>query len=576
MRDASGERRQFRTLVRLFAYRFFDTDILSIRGDISSLLSQFAALMMALSFIIALKTVMKYWLAYSELPAARVATLAWADQEFLISTTMAVAGIVTLLVWDALFPDRRDSLILGAMPVRIRTIFVAKIAALAVALLLSAGAVNSFTGLFYPFAIFDRAAGIIGAVRSLAAYWVAMILAAAFVFLALISVQGLAIHALPHRLFLRASSVIQAAAFFAVLMLYFLMPPLASPAALHNPGNAAWYAVLAPYWFLGLFQVMRGSAEPAFGALAERALAGLGVVLVLAAVAYALAYARHIRRLVEQPGIIRARRTVPSPWARLAARGLSRRPLEGAILAFVIRTLARSRQHRMIMALYAGMGLTYVFSQIAAALYRPLAFGAALEREKTELGIPLILMFFVILGLRVCFSIPVELRANWLFRLTDPFASGAYLGAARKTLIAFGVAPALFVSAVAYAAVWPASRALGHVVFLMACGLLVIELSLARFAKVPFTCSYLPGSANLKLMFGVYWALLMAVSELATSFEREALKSPSAYAKLMLVLSIAWLWAHRRARGARKRVAALTFEERPEPAVMQLGIAGGE
>ena len=40
--------------MRLFAYRFFDTDIVSVRGDLSSLLSQFAALLAALSLVLVL------------------------------------------------------------------------------------------------------------------------------------------------------------------------------------------------------------------------------------------------------------------------------------------------------------------------------------------------------------------------------------------------------------------------------------------------------------------------------------------------------------------------------------------
>ena len=38
---AAREVRQFRTLVRLFAYRFFDTEILSLRGDIATLISPY-------------------------------------------------------------------------------------------------------------------------------------------------------------------------------------------------------------------------------------------------------------------------------------------------------------------------------------------------------------------------------------------------------------------------------------------------------------------------------------------------------------------------------------------------------
>jgi len=567
------ERRQFRALVRLFAYRFFDTDIISVRGDLSALLSQFAALLAALSLVLVMVTGPKYAGLYQHLTAQQLYAAAWADQEFLIATTMAIVGVFTLLLWDALFPDRRDCMILGAMPVRVPTVFAAKLAALGAALGLAVLAVNCFTGLVCPFLIVRGASGAVDAVRDFGAFWLVILLAAVFVFLLLLGVQGVALHLLPHGRYMRWSSVIQTAAFFAVLTLYFLTPPLANPHALAAPENRWWYALVPSYWFFGLFQILTGSTNAALAALARRALAGVTLVTVVAAAAYALAYARQMRRTVEQSEIAPARR-VRSPWAPLASV-FARRAPERAILAFIGRTLARSRQHRLILAIYTGMGLAYVFSQAAYVMYRSRAtdYGALEGRAQTALGIPLILLFFLIVGLRVSFSIPVELRANWLFRLTDPSGRGAYLAATRKTLLLLALAPVVAIAAPIYMAVWPWPRAWGHAGFLAAFGLLVVELVLTGFAKVPFTCSYLPGKANLKIMFGVYWGRLIIVSELVTDVEQAGLRSASSYAWLMGITLLAWLAAAYRGRWARARIPALSFEEQPEPDVMILGLA---
>ncbi len=571
------ERRQFRALVRLFAYRFFDTDIVSVRGDLSSLLSQFAALLAALSLVLVLLTGPKYAGLYQHLTPPQLHAAAWADQEFLISTTMAIVGVFTLLLWDALFPDRRDCMILGAMPVRIREVFAAKIAALGTALGLAVLAVNCFTGLVCPFLIVPGASGVLDAVRDFAVYWLVIPLASAFVFLLLLGVQGMALHLLPHALYMRWSSLIQTGAFFAVLTLYFLTPPLAQPHALAAPENRLWYALVPSYWFFGLFQVLTGSTNVALVALARRALAGVGIVTLVAAGTYALAYARQMRRTVEQAGIApgAARWRSVTPFSAIAGL-LARHAPERAILTFIGRTLARSRQHRLLLAIYTGMGLAYVFSQVAYVMYRSsaAAYGAREARTQTAMGIPFILLFFLIAGLRVSFSIPVEVRANWLFRLTDPFGRGAYLAATRKTLLWLALAPVVAIAAPVYMAVWPWPRALGHVGFLAAFGLLTIELALTGFAKVPFTCSYLPGKANLKIMFGVYWGLLIIVSELVTDVEQAGLRSRTNYAWLMGITLLAWLAAAYRGRWARARIPALRFEEQPEPAVVGLGLAG--
>jgi hypothetical protein len=571
MTEAGRERRQFRALRRLFAYRFFDTDILSVRGDLSALLSQLAALLAALSLVIAMVVAPKYADLYQHLTPVQLRAAAWTDQEFLLSTSMAIVGVFTLLLWDALFPDRRDCLILGAMPVRTRTVFTAKVAALGTALALVILTANSFTGLVCPFLIVPGATGTLSAARDFAAFWCAILLASGFVFLLLLGVQGVVLGLLPHHLFQRWSSLIQTAAFFAVLTLYFLTPPLATAHALAAPENRLWYWLIPSYWFFGLFQVLTGAADPALSALARRALGGTASTAIIALGAYALAYARQMRRTVEQAGIVPRRRAV-LPWATVA-RVAARRAPERAILAFIGRTVARNRQHRMLLAIYAGMGCAYVFSQAAYVLYHFQAskYGAIEGRAQTALGMPLILLFFLIIGLRVSFSIPIELRANWLFRLTDPSGRSAYLNATRKALVLFAVAPVTAIAAPIYLAVWPWPRALGHVAFLAAFGLLVIELALTRFAKVPFTCSYLPGRANLKVMFGVYWGLLIIVSELVTDVEQAALRNRGSYMILMGVTMGAWVVAARRAGGARS--PALSFEEQGEPVVVGLGLA---
>lgn len=568
----SGELRQFRALVRLFAYRFFDTDIISVRGDLTSLLSQLAALLAAFSLVLVIVTGPKYAGLYQHLTPGQLQIAASSDQEFLISTSMTAVGVLALLLWDALFPGRRDIMILGAMPLRAATIFRAKLAALGAALGLAIVALHAFTGIVCPFLIVPGASGALAAARDFAAFWLVIALASLFVFLLLVSLQGVALHLLPYDLFQRWSSLIQTGAFFGVLTLYFLTPPLADAQALALPANRLWYLLAPSYWFWGLFQTLTGSANAALHALAHRAMAGVGGITLVAAATYALAYTRQIRRTVEQSGIAPARRS-SAVWSAVA-RVIAGRAPERAVLSFIGRTLARSRQHRLILAIYAGMGIAYVFSQAAYVLYRSKAadFGAREGRIQAELAIPAILMFFLIAGLRVSFSIPIELRANWLFRLTGRNDLGVSLAASRKALLLFGIAPVILIATPIYLAVWPWPRAAGHIGFLAAIGLLIVEVALSGFAKAPFTCSYLPGKANLKIRFGVYWGLLIIVSELVTDAEQAGLRNAASYAWLMGITLLVWLAAAFRGKLARACVPGLTFEEQPEAALTSLGL----
>ena len=67
-----------------------------------------------------------------------------AVEHSLIAITMLVVGLFAVLSWDSTFPNRRDVLVLAPLPVRARTLFLAKVAASAVALSLTVAALTRF------------------------------------------------------------------------------------------------------------------------------------------------------------------------------------------------------------------------------------------------------------------------------------------------------------------------------------------------------------------------------------------------------------------------------------------------
>jgi hypothetical protein len=129
------------------------------------------------------------------------------------------------------------------------------------------------------------------------------LIAGAFIVLAFLAVQGLAANLLPRQLFLRVSAFFQAGALCLLLLVYLLEPSLESPTALTAPENQRLFAWLPSYWFLGLFQQLKGSMYPALAALARRAWIGLAVSILGAAAALLLSYVRMLPKIVEQPDI---------------------------------------------------------------------------------------------------------------------------------------------------------------------------------------------------------------------------------------------------------------------------------
>ncbi len=82
----------------------------------------------------------------------------WSAQHFLIATTMLVVGLFAVLSWDATFPDRRDVLVLAPLPVRARTMFLAKVAAVATSLGLTIVLLHCAMGLILPLVFASHAA----------------------------------------------------------------------------------------------------------------------------------------------------------------------------------------------------------------------------------------------------------------------------------------------------------------------------------------------------------------------------------------------------------------------------------
>ena len=83
-------------------------------------------------------------------PGDSVLVFAMIAQHFLIATTMLVVGLFAVLSWDATFPDRRDVLVLAPLPVRARTMFLAKVAAVATSLGLTIVLLHCAMGLILP------------------------------------------------------------------------------------------------------------------------------------------------------------------------------------------------------------------------------------------------------------------------------------------------------------------------------------------------------------------------------------------------------------------------------------------
>ncbi|HEV2709376.1 MAG TPA: hypothetical protein VGU67_04105 [Edaphobacter sp.] len=549
---------QFRVLYRAFLMRVIDLELLSADADTSRMLGQFAALFAGLSFLFT------FWLIACGGGLPR--DFLWVMEHFLIATTMVVVGLFSVLCWDSIFPDRHDVMVLAPLPVPASTLFRAKIAALMAALSLSVLSLNSISGLVWPF-LFSatNSGGLLGIVRSFAAYWATMALAGIFMFCCVLAVQGAASQLLPRQQFLRLSALLQVAAFFLFFGVYILEPSLEAPRALVAPENQRLLAWLPSYWFLGLFQQLNGSMLPAFAPLVKRAWIGLAVAIFSGGASVLMAYLRTMGRIVEEPDIMPgAHKTLWSP--RFGTL------LETAIVLFSIRTLLRSRQHRVLLSFYLGTGFAIVLAYVQGSLglQRLLHRAASGVVDVSFLVASLWTICFAVLGVRLVISMPHALRANWIFRMTAIRKVAVYQSSVRRALFVLAMVPVWLLLAALFLLRWPTWQIAGHLVLLALVGMIVLELSLHDFHKLPFTCSYLPGQSKVHVVF---WGLLLVLVPLvAARFEMRLLYRPLGFLCMFALLALAAACARWRTNASANAAEELIFEEEYPPEVFALNL----
>lgn len=560
---------QFRVLYRQFLFRLMDVELLSAsaHGDALELLGQFGSLLVFGGIL----------LAYGALPAGAavrehpVAASVWPVERLLISLTMLVVGVFTLLSWDSTFLDRRDVLVLAPLPVPMRTLFAAKIAAAASSLGLTVATWNWLAGFAYPIALAPPGSGFAGTTRFVVAFWVTLPAAGAFLYCAVLGVQAVAA-LLPRRWYLRVSAVLQIAAFVLLLGVLCFQPSLDTAAALGAPENQRALAWLPSYWFMGLFSEMSGAfpveSHAVMAPLAHRAVAGLAVGICVAGGAFLLSYLRTLRKIVEEPDV------VPASHGGIWLPRFGNSP-QTALGQFVIRTLLRSQRHRAILAFYLGGGfaIAAVYSEAVRETLNLSWIDLVRRVDFPMLVVSILMLCASWLGIRTVFSLPLDLRANWVFRVTTPPEGLVRLSAVRRALVAASVFPVLAASAALLLCFWPWTTVAEHLLILGLLGSLLVDISLRGFRKIPFTCSYLPGKskAHMVFWFGIV-PVVLAIQKYA-QLELRAMASPLRYwAMAGTVAAAAFAARLVTNRGANRSEPEIQFEESASDELISLGL----
>jgi hypothetical protein len=411
------------------------------------------------------------------------------DEYFFIVLSMTVTGAAAVWRWDAVFPDRRDYLNLVPLPIPMRTIFLANLLAVVFLAGLVAIDVNAASCVLFPMVVGATQTQFFFFLRFAGVHAMGVMLASVFAFFAVFSVLGILMALLPPRFFKRASAYVRG-----VIVMYLatlLCTSFAVPYNLWKAKNTApsWALLLPSSWFLSLCQSTREPTAPALLALSKLSLPAVALVVVIAITTYAIGYHRHFVRIPELAETADFLHFPRRSRAGLFLHDLLlRTPFQRGCFPFVWKTLFRSETHRLMLTGVSGLALVLASQAMMNAFQTASSWRQAAVTPEA-LSIPFILTFLLILGLRIVFEIPIELRSNWIFQLVLDRNRQECEKLARNVILAFTLPLTAVLTFPGYAYLEGLQIALLHTLVTGTWVVLLTNVALIRFRKLPFTCT---------------------------------------------------------------------------------------
>ncbi len=491
------------------------------------------------------------------------------DQYFFLTLSFCITGVVTILKWDSIFPDRRDYMNLAPLPLPTRQIFLANLAAILTIAAIFAFDVNAVSAIFFPMLVTMEQPTFMAYEHFALAHVIGVFLASMFVFFALFAVIGTLMVLLPQTFFKRISLFLRVA--LVTLLLLLLSTSFAVPPLLHSRSDVpAWVCWLPPVWFLEFARSLIGKAEPSAMWLGGYALRVWFSSLAIAAVVYVWSYYRYFIKIPEMLETTAPRRRGSANFFRLLDGWLLRSPAERAIYRFTLKTLLRNDSHAMLAGGFAGLGLVMA----SHALMSGFAAKLSAIPNVDFLTAPFIMIYFMVCGLRFVFELPAEIRANWLYQVMAQQDCLELVGIARKAILTF-VWPWLILAGGLYVRGWGWQTAAAHTLLSLAVSYCLADLLLLRFAKIPFTCSYSAWQQGATAMAVIYAFGLFVFASIIPGIEHDLLRrGPIGVIGFACLILGGWLW-FRRWTVEEFSQGQVLFEDEPAPVLSTLNLSGG-
>ena len=507
-------------LARAFLARFFENDITGGSSDLrTSFFWLLAFLAVPGTFVPFL--MMFNWEGYALMHGAGgLAIAARGAKVFYIGYAMVASGLISAITWSSLLLDTRDALVVGPLPVPGGLIVRAKLTALCVYIVMVAVITHALASMSYGLLLAARGT-LAWAVSGAIAHMVASCAATSFVLFAVTAIQGLILALAGPRRFLAVSPWLQSG-LVAVGLLGLLFLPTISSATVdtlagRDPDHA-WILRTPPLWFLGLYEMILRNVEDApLTSLGITALVGLAGTAALTLVTYPLAYRRMVSAVTEMTPAIGGRTWIGQAIGRLVVTLAGRDSVSRSAAQFLLTTMRRSLRHRIAVAIAAGITIAIVSPTIFrwAPHLRDLPPTPPIDL----LALPLVVMTFTLIGVRLAAALPADLQSGWMLDGIGASRRAMRAGVWR-TMFWIVVVPVCLLTMIGAWRAWGVGVAAPHVCVSLALGIVEIEALLWGFDAFPCSRPWRPERAQLRKLWPAYLVGFIFVVRLLPMLER--------------------------------------------------------
>lgn len=533
---------RFRALVKHFALRYINNDALLFdRQRRVNLIAWFSLLAAATGFFSHL--LLRLYLFGLKPDPLQI----WHEKTYFMTVMMALVGILVTVMWDNLTPDHRDYTNLSAMPVDPPTIFLAKSTSVLVFVGWGTLILNVFSTFIFSFYL-TRQLNLhpfsIGATHLLTHF-----LAYLFVFFLIGCIQGI-IRVLCNPKWYRHMSTFIQTAFLALFISILIWFPGVYPLldSLKRDTSLLVY-LFPPFWFVGWGETLMGRSDSTFSVYGHIIMIAFAVPVGIYLLSIPRFFRKHHKTRQVPRTVLR-----PSKLKTFLKKGFDalilRNPLERGSFYFSLKTLNRSRKHKMQLLTFVIIPTILIFIALTF-LYLKFESGFFKTVNIYLIAMPLILVFFLVCGIRMTITHVVHPPANWIFVLNPREESNFFLSGVKKAFAFSIVLPPMLAFFFIYLYLWDIGAAAGHTFYCLACASFLMNLVFIHYSGIPFIDS--PKKSNGRLSGFAFLIGFLGFSYLFSALGLYLLKNPAYYilfyfSLILVFLILKWIdfYYHRR------------------------------